>query len=117
MDWLADESVDFRVIEALRNDGYNIRAIVEMDAGISDDQVLDLANAEQLILLTADKDFGELTYRLRKPHCGILLIRLSGIEIDKKIEMIISTISEYEKKIANNFAVLSLQSLRINTVK
>lgn len=56
MNFLADESVDRQVVDRLRQDGHAVRYIAEMEPGISDDRVLDLANQEADVLLTADKD-------------------------------------------------------------
>jgi len=74
--FLADESVDFRIGTHLREGGYEIEAIVEINPSISDEEVLTLANEMEAILVTEDKDFGELTYRLKKPNRGIVLIRI-----------------------------------------
>jgi hypothetical protein len=46
MIFLADESVDQPIIDRLRRAGYPVRAVVEMEPGISDDLVLRLANAD-----------------------------------------------------------------------
>ena len=113
MGWIADESVDFRIIEKLRESGYRVEAIVESVAGVDDDQVLKIANEKGWILLTEDKDFGELTYRLKKPNRGILLLRLSGVKIDDKIRMVVETIENHGDDIADAFAVLSKNKLRI----
>ncbi|GIW42747.1 MAG: hypothetical protein KatS3mg077_0029 [Candidatus Binatia bacterium] len=56
---LADEGVDRPVVERLRQDGHEVRYVAEIEPGISDDNILDLANREGAVLLTADKDFGE----------------------------------------------------------
>lgn len=60
MNLLADESVDRQIVDRLRQDGHAVRYIAEMEPGVSDDTVLDLAYRESILLLTADKDFGEL---------------------------------------------------------
>jgi predicted nuclease of predicted toxin-antitoxin system len=52
--------------------------VAEMDPGISDEKVLAAANDINALLLTTDKDFGELVYRLRRISAGVLLIRLGG---------------------------------------
>lgn len=113
MNLLADESVDFGIIEALRIHGYEIEAIIENDPSIDDDEVLEIAIKKDVILLTEDKDFGELTYRLKKPNKGILLIRLSGLTIEKKIEMVLETLDKYKEELKNHFSVLSVNKLRI----
>ncbi|MCO6488729.1 MAG: hypothetical protein J5I98_09945, partial [Phaeodactylibacter sp.] len=56
-------------------------------------------------LQTCSKDFGELTYRLKKPNKGILLIRLSGLTIEKKIEMVLETLDKYKEELKNHFSV------------
>ena len=72
MNFLADESVDKPVVEALRKKGYLVGYGVEMEPGISDDVVLDLANKGKALLLTADKDFGELVFRLKRLSSGVV---------------------------------------------
>ena len=60
MKLLADESIDRQIVEHLRLDGHHVSYIAEMEPGIPDDAVLNLANDEEALLITADKDFGEL---------------------------------------------------------
>lgn len=113
---IADESVDFEIVEALRSAGVEVKAVVEMDPGISDDEVLELANKHQLLLLTEDKDFGELVIRLRKPNFGVILLRFSGLEIAPKIELTVSTVIENFEKLVDHFSVLDERRLRIRRV-
>lgn len=113
MNLLADESVDFGIIEALRTQGYKVEAIIEINPSIDDDEILEIAIEKDSLLLTEDKDFGELTYRLKKPNRGILLIRLSGLTIEKKIEMVLETLDKYENELKDHFSVLSANKLRI----
>jgi predicted nuclease of predicted toxin-antitoxin system len=63
---LADESVDGPIVKRLRQEGHTVQYIAEMTPGITDDMVLELANQEAALLLTADKDFGELVFRQRR---------------------------------------------------
>lgn len=66
------------VIERLRQDGHDVLAVVEMEPSISDEQVLERANQMSALLLTSDKDFGELVFRLRRLAAGVILLRLAG---------------------------------------
>lgn len=68
MKFLADESVDYQIVDRLRQDGHEIWYVAEMEPGISDDAVLDEANKKMAILLTSDKDFGELVFRQGASH-------------------------------------------------
>ncbi|WEK35114.1 MAG: DUF5615 family PIN-like protein [Candidatus Pseudobacter hemicellulosilyticus] len=64
MQFVADESVDAPIYKALRQDSHGVLAIAETTPGITDEQVLQIAYDNKAILITQDKDFGELVYRL-----------------------------------------------------
>ena len=76
---LADENLAWDAVEALRALGHDV-AWVRIDApGIGDEQVLARAAAESRVLVTADKDFGELAFQRELPaDSGIILLRLRG---------------------------------------
>ena len=112
---VADESVDFRIVAALRAEGYEVWAVVEEDPSITDKQVLNIAFDQNALLLTEDKDFGELVVRLRLPHRGILLIRLGGFPIEVRIKLVLRAIRDNLVDLPNNFAVLDGRRLRIRT--
>jgi predicted nuclease of predicted toxin-antitoxin system len=57
MNFLADESVDRQIVDVLRGDEHLVLYVAEMDPGIDDDEVLDKAEEDSAILITADKDF------------------------------------------------------------
>jgi hypothetical protein len=56
VNFLADENIDRQIVEHLRKEGHNVQYVAEKDAGIPDNEVLDMANREGVILLTADKN-------------------------------------------------------------
>lgn len=66
MNLVADESIDAPIVATLRSDGHEVAYVAEMHPGISDDDVLGNANKTQCPLLTGDKDFGELVFRLHR---------------------------------------------------
>ena len=63
MNLLADESVDRQIVDRLRQDGHDVLYIAEVEPGIPDDAVFDRANEKAALLLTVDKDFGEIVFR------------------------------------------------------
>ena len=71
MNILTNESVDYRIINYLRQHSYRVVAIIDKDASISDEEVLNKANDKKALLITEDKDFGELVFRLKIKHSGI----------------------------------------------
>ena len=77
--FLADENVDFPIIARLRELGYRVESIAEDCPSIDDTQVLQWAFEREAVLLTEDKDFGELVFRQRLKNHGIVLYRLPGI--------------------------------------
>ncbi|MEM9848444.1 MAG: DUF5615 family PIN-like protein [Bacteroidota bacterium] len=111
--FLADESVDFRIVKALRQEGREVAAIAEDHASISDEEVLRIANEIKAVLLTEDKDFGELTYRLQKSSHGIILLRLSGQHIDTRIALVKKVIEEYEEHLPHSYIVISIKKVRV----
>lgn len=76
MRFLADESFDFRVVLALRAAGYDVAAVLEEARGWPDLEVLALAVTSERILLTEDKDFGQLATASEGATIpGVLLVR------------------------------------------
>mgnify|MGYP001559560066 CR=1 FL=1 len=113
---IADESTDFAIVNALRGAGFPVIAIVEDHPGWSDAQVLHLAFAQNAYLITEDKDFGELTYRLKKPSHGILLVRMNDEESEKKAALVLTLLSQDFNRLWLHFSVLERGKLRIKTL-
>lgn len=84
-----------------------------MKPGASDETVLDLANREAAILLTSDRDFGELVFRQGRVHSGVILIRLSGLSSEAKANVVAMTIAEHAPEYAGAFAVIVQGNVRI----
>ncbi len=106
MNFLADESVDRQIVERLRQDGHCVWYVAEMQPGISDDSVLEFANREGALLLTADKDFGEMVFRQRLHTYGIILVRLAGVSPSRKAEIVASAINKHTTEIPRAFCVI-----------
>lgn len=115
--FVADENFDYTIIKELRKTGYSVIAIAESFPSIPDPQVLQIATDRKAILLTEDKDFGELVHRLRMPHCGILLVRLLKITSAEKSARVCEVINNFQQDLFYSFAVLSNDQLRIRPAK
>lgn len=113
MKFVADEGIDRQIVERLRQDGHSVWYVAEMDPGISDQVVLCVANHEQGILLTADKDFGELVYRQRLINPGVILVRLAGLLPGAKAELVAKAISAHAEEFTRGFAVITHGAVRI----
>lgn len=116
MKFLGDENLDFQIVEKLRLDSHIVFYVVEMEPGIYDDEVLDLANNEGAILLTSDKDFGELVFRLNRITAGVILIRLFGLSPNDKAEIVASAINNHADELLGAFTVITPKSIRIRRI-
>lgn len=87
---VCDEGVDRPIVERLRREGFESRYVAEMSPGIADEAVLDLAKSENALLVTTDKDFGELVYRQRRASAGVVLLRLAGLTEDEKCQNVLA---------------------------
>jgi predicted nuclease of predicted toxin-antitoxin system len=110
---VADESVDKQIVNRLRSDGHDVLFIAELDPGIDDDAVLVRSRESNAVLLTADKDFGELVFRQRLLHSGVVLIRLAGLEAETKAELVATAFEQHADELKLGFAVLSRRALRL----
>ena len=79
MNLVADEAVDRAVVERLRQDGHEVIYVAELSPSVSDEEVLRQAHGRNAVLLTIDKDFGDLVFRQGLAHYGVVLLRLAGL--------------------------------------
>jgi predicted nuclease of predicted toxin-antitoxin system len=110
---LADEGVDRAIVERLRRDGHSVVYVAEGAPGITDEAVLAAANASGAILLTADKDFGELVFRCRRAHPGIVLVRLMGMPAADKADVVSLALEAHGEEMLGVFTVITDRAIRI----
>jgi predicted nuclease of predicted toxin-antitoxin system len=110
---LADESVDQPIVEALRNATLDVWAVSEQSPGLTDEDVMDLARREDRLLVTADKDFGELVFRLQLVSHGVILLRLFGVSPEQGASIVTDVFSKYMDDFPGNFVVIDLRGVRV----
>jgi predicted nuclease of predicted toxin-antitoxin system len=110
--FIADEGFDKAIVLLVRED-YDVLYILEMMPGISDDVILEKSRDEERILLTLDKDFGELVFRLHHKHSGVILCRLEGLSEEDKCSLVKSTIDKYGNELYDSFTVIQPGNIRI----
>ena len=101
---------------SLRTDCHATVYIAELSPSVTDDQVLDEANARSALLVTADKDFGELVYRLGRIHTGIVLIRLAGLSTSAKADIVSELFRDHAAELTGAFCVIAPGSIRIRQI-
>ena len=100
----------------MRQDGHEVIAIAETAPGRADDAVLAIAVQENALLLTEDKDFGELVFRLRLLATGIVLFRLGAASSQMKAQIIAFAIHQHGTDLLGKFAVITPRTVRITTL-
>ncbi len=110
---VADESVDKQIVDRVRSHGHEVLFVAELDPGIDDEAVVLRSRQSDAILVTADNDFGELVFRQRLLHSGVLLIRLAGLKPDTKAALVATTFDQHGEELRTGFAVLSKRALRL----
>ncbi len=111
--FLANENVAKTIVEGLRKNGHDVLSAKESMRGQPDDIILSRAQAEKRIVLTHDKDFGELAIRLGLPaESGVILIRLSGTDKDTACQRTIEAI-ESRSDWQGKFSVVTGNRIRM----
>ena len=110
---LADESVARAIIDKLRSDGYSLVAIAEVSPSITDARVLSESDRTQALLITEDKDFGELVYRHGASHQGVVLIRLAGLSRAVRVDLVSEAFRQHAAEFVGAFTVITSSGIRI----
>lgn len=111
--FLVDVGVGKKVEEYLCQQCYNVKAVRDIDATMDDDKIIKLAQNENRIIITMDKDFGELVYNQGLSHCGILLLRIKDADSKQKVKVITIIMENHQDKLKNNFCVYQGNKFRV----
>ncbi len=110
---IANENITGSVINKLRATGHDVLSVKETMRGANDPDVLSRAQTEQRLVITHDKDFGELAFRFGMPaDCGVVLFRLSDDDPDVDNQRIIDVL-ESRSDWAGHFCVVDDEKIRI----
>jgi predicted nuclease of predicted toxin-antitoxin system len=113
MRFLTNENVTGTVIHELRQRGHDVLSVKESMRSEQDEVILARAQAEQRIVVTHDKDFGELAVRSQLPaSCGIILLRLSGAGRDIDNRRLLEAV-ESRTDWAGHFSVVTNDRIRM----
>ena len=112
MRFLVDECAGPAVAQRLRELAHEVLSVFDEARGLSDDEILKKAHDEEWILITNDKDFGEMIYREQHPHRGVVLLRLQDERLPSKLAAIEKLLNEYPDQLPNAFVVVSETQVR-----
>ena len=115
--FLADENFPGDVVEAITDFGYNTSWIRRDAPGISDDVVLKMAMEEKRVLITFDKDFGELAFKQGLPaSCGIILFRIPLLSPESAVEFIARVLKSRDDW-RGHFSVVEINRVRMRPIR
>jgi predicted nuclease of predicted toxin-antitoxin system len=110
--FIANVNVEKPVVDFLRKREFDTKWVADIDKQMSDIRVCEIANNEQRIVLTNDKDFGEIVFLQGKISYGVILLRIKGQDCFEKITLLEKFLDKYSDKIINHFVVITREKFR-----
>ena len=114
MIFIVDECTGDRVVQWLRTKGFDVYSVYKENKGADDEWILWKAAKEKYVVITNDKDFGELIFKEGKGHCGVIFLRLKNESFQSKTSTIEQVIERCYEKLPVSFIVASEDYVRIS---
>lgn len=105
MKFLVDETMGRKVTQYLQSKGHDVVYVGEEFAGEDDKFILAKAVQENRIVITLDKDFGDLVFFHSLPYKGVVLLRLRDERVENRIKVIERLLAKYSQRLPGDFAV------------
>jgi predicted nuclease of predicted toxin-antitoxin system len=116
MRFLIDECTGPAVAKWLVEQGHDVYSVADSSPGWKDTQVLERAATDDRIIITNDRDFGELIFKNQLPHRGAVLLRLSDETSANKIAVLARLMQTHQVQIRPDaFITVTEQSVRVRT--
>lgn len=112
MRFLVDENVGPSVALWLATMNHNVVSVYSEARGMSDEEIVQKSYEEDRILITCDKDFGDLVFRERRFHKGVVLLRLGDERPAAIIRVLRRLFDEYADRLACRFVVVTDDQIR-----
>jgi predicted nuclease of predicted toxin-antitoxin system len=112
MRWLVDECVAAALVHQLRAAGHDASYMADGGPGTIDAAVLQLAHEEGRLLLTEDKDFGDLVFRARMPVPGVVLLRLAPQQASIRWPRLAAAIAQFGEGLFGRYVVIEAKRFR-----
>ena len=113
MRFLVDECTGPAVAQWLRLRNHDVISVYDEIRGANDRDVIQKSFEQDRILITNDKDFGELVFHEKKPHKGVILLRLEDERSANKISILKHLLEKYQSSIPGSFIVVTENNIRI----
>jgi len=117
MKFIADENIPLKVVERLREEEINIESITRVQTGLADEEISRISEREKAIIITFDKDFGEMIFRKSLKPFGVIILRISPKSVDHITEFLKWLLIESEIEFEGRLVVVrenKIREVRIN---
>ncbi|MEW5920430.1 MAG: DUF5615 family PIN-like protein [Bacillota bacterium] len=112
LSFLADVNVEKMIIETIKEFYYDVKCVSEIKPNMLDEDVIKLANFEKRVLITNDKDFGELIYRQNLLSSGVIMFRIKGHNTREKINIFRKLLLSYNDKLCGYLVIITVKRFR-----
>ncbi len=112
MKFIADENIPLKVVERLREANVDIKAVVDIKSGLEDEEIVKISKKEKSIIITFDKDFGEIVFRKKLRPFGVILLRFSPKSVDHIFDFLRWVIKESEIEFKEKLVVVREDRIR-----
>ena len=113
MRFLLDQNIERRLAAYLREEGHDVLVVgVHEPAGLPDPEVLSRAHEQNRVLITKDRDFGELVVRHRHAHAGIIFLRIRARNFASKRDRLAAVLRTHADQL-DQFLVVTDRQIRV----
>jgi predicted nuclease of predicted toxin-antitoxin system len=113
---IADESLNFEFVSFLRSNGFEILSIAEKYPSEHDENILAMSLMPPAIIITEDKDFGELIFKNKKEFSAVILLRYDVGEEKSILKSLLSLLRNHLQELHKSFVTISVNRTRIRFV-
>jgi predicted nuclease of predicted toxin-antitoxin system len=110
---LADECVDGRLVAGLRGAGHDVVAVRQASRGAGDRLVIEMARREGRVLITEDKDFGDLVFRHGLGVPGLVLLRYVQSDVRAVLERLLAVVDRHRDELHDLHVVVTAKRARL----
>jgi len=115
MKLFADENIAVQIVNQLRELGHDVLYPPEIAQSADDNVWLEQARREERILITDDKDFGELVFRQKLPSAGVILLRLHHLPLPDRLRWLQSRWARILSYPQSSFVVVTEHKIRVRS--
>ncbi len=113
--FLMDENLGFKVFQEVKATGYDVKSVLDVKRGATDEEVIQLAKDEGRIIITLDKDFGLLALKYSLP--GLIVLRLQNQTVELRTKVIKRLLWKHSGQLPGKIIIVSETSFRMRAIK